>query len=356
MSVSVFEHPFLGALLGDEEIAAQFGAQADIAAMLRFEAALAASEADAGVIPAAAAQAIVAALGAVHITGSELAAAVVRDGVAVPELVRRLRAAVGEPYGALVHKGATSQDVIDTSLFLRLKAVAGLLSARLDALLVAFDGLAEAHGTRVLCGHTRMQRARPVTLAAKIAGWRDPLARHRARLADVGAGLFRVQLGGAVGNRAELGAAAAQVADGVADRLGLARAARSTHAERDGVVVFGQWCALIAGSLGKFGADICLMAQNEQSEVTIAGGGGSSAMPEKNNPVAAEILVTLARFSAATQGGLNQALVHENERSGAAWTLEWMLLPQIVTAAGAATRTALALIAALRFSDRVESA
>lgn len=72
-------------------------------------------------------------------------------------------------------------------------------------------------------------------------------------------------------------------------------------------------------------------------------------MPEKNNPVSAEILITLARFNATLQSGLDQALVHENERSGAAWTLEWMLLPQMVTAAGAATRTALGLIDALRF-------
>ncbi|WP_333473656.1 lyase family protein [Xanthobacter dioxanivorans] len=72
-------------------------------------------------------------------------------------------------------------------------------------------------------------------------------------------------------------------------------------------------------------------------------------MPEKNNPVGAEVLVTLARFSAVLQGGLDQALVHENERSGAAWTLEWMILPQLVVAAGAATRTALALLGALRF-------
>ncbi|MFG1279842.1 3-carboxy-cis,cis-muconate cycloisomerase [Xanthobacter autotrophicus] len=349
MSVSVFAHPFLGALLGDKEVAACFSAEADIAAMLRFEAALAQAEAEAGVIPAAAAEAIVAAISRMRIAPSDLAGAVARDGVVVPELVRLLRAAVGEPHAGLAHKGSTSQDVIDTSLFLRLKAAADILDARLGALMAAFDRLEAEAGTHMLCGHTRMQRARPVSLAHKIAGWRDPLARHRARLPEVATNLFRVQLGGAVGNRAELGAAAQAVADGLADRLGLLRAPRATHAERDGVVAFGHWCTLVCGTLGKFGADICLMAQNEVGEVTIAGGGGSSAMPEKNNPVAAEILVTLARFAAAQQGGLDQALVHENERSGAAWTLEWMILPQLVVAAGAATRTALALVTALRF-------
>ncbi|MFG1279811.1 3-carboxy-cis,cis-muconate cycloisomerase [Xanthobacter autotrophicus] len=349
MSVSVFEHPFLRPLLGDESIAAAFTAEADIAAMLRFEAALAEAEAEAGVIPQEAAAAIAQVARSIAVAPAELAAAVARDGVVIPELVRRLRAAVGEPHAGFVHKGSTSQDVIDTSLFLRLKAASDILLARLDALIGSFDHLTSTAGSRKLTGHTRMQRARPITLAHKVATWREPLARHRARFPAVAEGLFRVQLGGAVGNRAELGEAAGRVADGLAARLGLGAAPRATHAERDAIAAYGHWCALLAGSLGKFGADIALMAQNEVGEVTIAGGGGSSAMPEKNNPVGAEILVTLARFAGTLQGGLDQALVHENERSGAAWTLEWMILPQLVTTVGAATRTAVALIEALRF-------
>ena len=351
MSVSVFEHPFLRALLGDDAVAASFTAAADLAAMLRFEAALAQAEAEAGVIPAPAAEAIARAAEQLVIDPAELAAAVARDGVVIPEFVRRLRAAVGEPYAGFVHKGSTSQDVTDTSLFLRLKAASQILLARLDAVVAGFDRLSAEAGARTLTGRTRMQRARPITLAHKIAGWRDPLVRQKARLPALADDLFRLQLGGAVGNRAELGEAARQVADGVAARLGLGPAPRATHVERDSIAAFGHWCTLVAGSLGKFGADIALMAQNEVGEVSIAGGGGSSAMPEKNNPVGAEILVALARFCAALQGGLDQALVHENERSGAAWTLEWMILPQQVVAAGAATRTALALTDALRFPE-----
>jgi 3-carboxy-cis,cis-muconate cycloisomerase len=76
----------------------------------------------------------------------------------------------------------------------------------------------------------------------------------------------------------------------------------------------------------------------------LAGGGTSSAMAHKQNPVGAEILVTLARFNATLVSGLHHSLVHENERSGAAWTLEWMLLPQMAMAAGAATRIAEGLL------------
>ena len=66
-------------------------------------------------------------------------------------------------------------------------------------------------------------------------------------------------------------------------------------------------------------------------------------MPHKSNPVGAEVLVALARFNAAQAGGLQQAMVHEQERSGAAWTLEWLLLPPMLTATAAALRTALDL-------------
>ncbi len=67
-------------------------------------------------------------------------------------------------------------------------------------------------------------------------------------------------------------------------------------------------------------------------------------MPHKQNPVAAETLVSLARFNAVQMGGLHQAMVHEQERSGAAWMLEWLILPQIVASAGGALNIASILI------------
>ena len=82
-------------------------------------------------------------------------------------------------------------------------------------------------------------------------------------------------------------------------------------------------------------------------EAALAGGGRSSAMPHKQNPVDAEVLVTLARFNAVQIGGLHQALVHEQERSGAAWTLEWMILPAMAEASGTALTTAARLLGRL---------
>ena len=113
----------------------------------------------------------------------------------------------------------------------------------------------------------------------------------------------------------------------------------------------GRELSLITGALGKFGQDVVLSLQNEVGELALQEGGGSSAMPHKQNPVGAEVLVTLARFNATLVSGLHQSLVHENERSGAAWTLEWMILPQMAMAAGAATRTAQDLLGRLSLAE-----
>jgi len=132
MSVSVFDHPVLSGLLGDGQIASFFSIEAELKAMLDFEAALAAAEAEKGVIPEAAAKAIAKAIQSFRPDIERLRHATARDGVVVPELVRQLRAEVGEPHAGHVHFGATSQDVIDTGFALRIDKALGLLQDRID--------------------------------------------------------------------------------------------------------------------------------------------------------------------------------------------------------------------------------
>ena len=102
----------------------------------------------------------------------------------------------------------------------------------------------------------------------------------------------------------------------------------------------GAWLTLVTATLGKLGQDIVLLSQSEVGEVREGGGGGSSTMPQKSNPVAAETLVALARFTAGLVGTVHQAALHELERGGAAWQLESMALPQMAVACGAALRHA----------------
>ncbi|WP_269932762.1 3-carboxy-cis,cis-muconate cycloisomerase [Aminobacter sp. HY435] len=341
MTVSPFDHPFLSGLLGDEQMSRLFSVEAEIDAMFAFEQALAEAEAAEGVIPAEAAEAIVAAVATFLPDIAALRAATARDGVVVPELVRQLRDATNDAHGDKVHFGATSQDVIDTALVLRLKRVVERLDAQLAELATGLASLEARFGSRPLMGRTRMQAAIEITVADRVRAWREPLERHRVRLAAMKPDLLVVQFGGAAGTLDKLGGKGESVRKALADGLGLGDAPQ-WHSQRDRLADLASLLSLITGSLGKFGQDVALMAQ-AGDEISLSGGGGSSAMPHKQNPVAAETLVTLARFNATLLAGMHQALVHEQERSGAAWTLEWLLLPQMAVATASALRQAHAL-------------
>ncbi|MER9639039.1 3-carboxy-cis,cis-muconate cycloisomerase [Mesorhizobium sp. M0239] len=343
MTVSPFDHPLLSALLGDEEAARHFSVEAEIEAMVAFEQALSQAEADNGIIPKDAGAAIVAALGTFRPDTALLRAGVAKDGVMVPELVRQIRAAVGEPHGRKVHFGATSQDVIDTGLMLRLKSVVEHLDLLLTETVIRLASLKERFGGRALTGMTRMQKALPIKVADRVRVWRAPLQRHQERLSEQSRRLLVVQFGGAAGTLEKLDDKGPAVRAALAARLGLGDAPQ-WQSQRDALADFAGLMSLVSGSLGKFGQDIALLAQGG-TEIELSSGGGSSAMPHKKNPVKAEALVALARFNATQLAGMHHALVHEQERSGAAWTLEWLLLPQMVVATAASLRLAAELAA-----------
>jgi 3-carboxy-cis,cis-muconate cycloisomerase len=345
MSFSPFDHPILSGLLGDDEMAALFSAEAELAAMLHFEVALARAQAEAGLIPDAAAVAIAKMLVTFRPDITALRAATAIDGVSVPELLRQLRHEIGEDAAECLHIGATSQDVIDGALMMRLKPALAIIEQRLSALIAGLDDLAARHGSGPLMGHTRMQAALPITAGDRIASWVEPCRRNLARLRAITEAGLPIQLGGPVGNLAELGEAGPRIRALCAAELGLVDA-QQWHSQRDALAEIANTLSLTTGSIGKLGQDVALMAQ--AGTIDLAGGGGSSAMPHKHNPVAAEVLVTLARFNATQLAGMHHALVHEQERSGAVWTLEWMLLPQMVCATAASLRHAAALVGDIR--------
>ena len=339
MTTSPFDHPFLSGLVGDIEIAAYFSAEADIRAMLSFEAALARAEAAHGIIPAQAARTIGEVCAGFTADVQSLKVATARDGVVIPDLVKQLRKAVGGEAAQHVHFGATSQDAIDTSLMLRLKSITFLFGGRLHTVVSGMAALERQFGTNRLMGHTRMQAAIPITAADRIAAWRTPLEIYHDRLTEQ---TFPVQFGGAAGTLEKLGAEASAVRASLAQELGLTDEPQ-WQSRRSRIADLANLYSLLSGSLGKFGQDVALLAE-AGGEIELAGGGTSSAMAHKQNPVAAETLVALARFNATQLSAIYHSLVHEQERSGAAWTLEWLVLPQMVMATAASLRLAAELI------------
>lgn len=331
---------WLAGMAGEEEIAERLGEPRQIADMLTVELAYTRAAGAAGKVPQDMAARAAEALAAVNIDSASLAKAAAKDGVPVPGLVRQIRAQLDEALHPAIHAGMTSQDVTDNAMSLALRDILEILERRLHALETALAGLSERFGDREMMGRTRMQAALGVTVAHRVAQWTSPISGHLARLEQVRSRLLKLQLGGPVGTRASLGERAGDIATAMAGELGLQPADAAWHTDRSGLADLAGWLSGVSGTLGKMGQDLCLMSQQGVDAVQLSGGGSSSAMAHKVNPVRAELLVALARFNAVQLSGMHLALEHEQERSGTSWTLEWLVLPQMLVATGGGLRLA----------------
>lgn len=331
---------WLQALAGDAFVARRLGEAAQLADMLRIEAVYARAAGRVGKVPLEMGAAAAEAIATVSIDRDALAVRAAVDGMPVPGLVAQIKGQVDDGVHPAVHIGLTSQDVMDTALILALRDILDDFDGRMSKLHAALEHLDQRFGTRPLMARTRMQAALPVTAGHRIAGWRAPLEPLVERMEQMRPRLLRLQLGGPVGTRESFDGYGDAIAAEMAADLGLPAPAHSWHTDRTSLAELAGWCGAVTGGLGKIGSDICLMAQQGVDEIRQDGGGASSAMAHKSNPVQAEVLVALARESAGLQATMQHALIHEQERSGAAWTLEWLILPRVLEGCGAALETA----------------
>ncbi len=328
-------------LFSEPQLASIFSDDHFLRAMLAVEGALARVEGRLGMIPPEAADTIaeIATSGSLKIDMKQLRAGVEKDGFPVIELVRQLRQAVGEAAAGHVHFGATTQDIIDTALILQIRSALEIVEDQLRRLIANLAGLAERHRNTLMAGRTHSQQAAPITFGLKVAGWLAPLLRDQARLQELKPRLLVVQLGGAAGTLAALGDRGLAVQTGMAETLGLGTPVMPWHTQRDSLAELAGWLSLVSGSLAKMAQDILLLAQSDVGVVRESddpGRGGSSAMPQKSNPITSELIVAAARANAGHLSAMHQALINEHERGTHAWQLEWLTLPQMfgLTAAG----------------------
>lgn len=327
-------------LFSDVEISSAFGTQRTFDHFLAFEIGLTTGLGASGVVAVELAQAAISRMYGFAPDLAAIEAAVQVDGLPAPEYVRQLKCHIGPDLTPAVHVGGTSQDLIDTATVLTLKDVNVVLAARLDNLVAAVERLMIAHGSKSIMGRTRMQAAWPISVAHRLNSWLTPLKHHRHTLDLLRPNLEVLQFGGATGDRRTNKEQSEMIGAVMAEKLGLTDPGHAWHNDRTRFADYAGWLSIVTGSLGKIGQDICLMAQQGIGEVEQSGGGSSSAMAHKQNPVGAELLVTLATFNAGQVSLMHNALVHEQERSGAAWTLEWMVLPAIVCSTGKALAVA----------------
>jgi len=349
MATSPFDSALYRELLHDDEVGQLFSDGAEVNAMIRVEAALARVQGTLEVIPTASARHIERALADVHLDPASLAAGTRDAGIPVPALVSALRDAMQAPqHSQYLHWGATTQDIMDTALVLRLRDVCKIVEARLKLLLAALADLADMYAELPLAARTRRQPATPTSFGAVVAAWGAPLLSQLEVLAQLEPRLLKVSLAGAAGNSSALGEKAAEQRAALAVELEIADSELPWHSDRSALAEFASLLTRVNGALAKLGEDCMFGALAEVGELILATGGGSSTMPQKQNPVQAETLVSLFQLAAALDGVMTQALLHRQQRDGAAWMLEWHALPQICMACGRGLQLSISMVTQLQ--------
>ena len=374
-------------VLAAGDVRAAVGDAAWVRAMLDAEAALARAAARCGIASAADAEAITAACARLEVDPAELGAEAAGTGNPVVPLLKRLRAAVPEAAAPLVHRGATSQDIVDTAAMLVARRALVPLLADLSAAAGLAAGLADRHRGTVVAGRTLLQQALPTTFGLIAAGWLAGLDSARRRLAEVGEHRLAAQLGGAAGTLAAYqpagtapthqpasaaptpqpagtpsthqpagtpatpqpgGAASAHRPAEGADvglrllaafsaEVGLAEPDLPWHTERTRIADLAGALGAAAGAVAKVARDLTLFAQTEVGEVAEGGdGGGSSTLPHKHNPIAAISAAAAATQAPGLVATLLTAMAHEHQRAAGNWHAEWQPLRALLTSTGSA--------------------
>jgi 3-carboxy-cis,cis-muconate cycloisomerase len=329
-----------------------------LAAMARFEGALAKASVGAGLVPADAAETIARVAAGATFDAAAIARAARRSATLTIPFVKSLTeqvAAVAAEAARYVHLGATSQDVVDTAVALCL----GPASARVLALSRrvgdAAAALARRHARTPTVARTLLQPAIPVPFGWKAAVWLSGVSRAHAAFAAAAAGARTLQFGGAGGTLSSFGAHGDAIAGAMAAELGLARAPITWHSQRDGFARLGAESAVLAGAAGKIARDVSLLMQPEVGELAEpsgAGRGGSSAMPHKRNPVGCVAALEAAQRAPHLAATLLAQLAPEHERGLGHWQGQWFTLRELLCSTASALAALAEVLDGLEVDER----
>jgi len=298
MPASAYDSFYFRDRYGSPAMRAIWDDRAMVQRWLDVEAALAATQAELGLVPRAAAREIAR---RARVDLIDLAA-MKRDFDTtwnpVMPLVDALRRVVKPSAARWVHWGATSKNIIDTALALQIKATYAVVERELEAVAAQLARLARRHRDTVMAGRTHGQHALPVTFGFKAAVWLDEVMRQRERLDLSRARVLVGEFGGAVGTLAALGRRGLAVQDRLMARLGLAVPTIPAKTAGDRFAEFFLVLAMISATLGKIAQNIYNLQVTDVDEAVefMEGKVGSSAMPHKLNPVASGSVVLLGRL------------------------------------------------------------
>ena len=332
MTASMIDSQVFRHIFSTEAMRLVFSDEARVQYYLDIEAALAKVQGRMGIIPAEAAEEIIAHCHAEQFDMQKLKTATERIGYPVLPVVQQLVGLCRDGLGEWCHWGATTQDITDTATVMQIRAALDLIEADLKAISAALAGLAKKYRDTPMAGRSNLQQATPITFGYKCAVLLAGFQRHLERLREMRPRVLVGEFSGATGTLASLGTEGLAVQEALMVELGLGQPEIAWHTMRDRIAEAGCFLGLVTGTLGKISMDVKLMMQTEVEEVYEPfheGRGSSSTMPQKRNPIASNYIHACISMVRQHVAALLDAMVEDHERSTGPWEIEWIAVPEI---------------------------
>ncbi|KAB7658695.1 adenylosuccinate lyase family protein [Plesiomonas shigelloides] len=319
-----------------------------IQSWLTFETSIAKVQATLGLIPQQAVIAIEQVCSLQNIDWARLSRDTQVVGMAIKPLIDQLSEQGGETVKKYLHWGCTTQDLLDTSLAMRLKQTLIIVRTQLVALGEQLRDMAFVHKRTVMVARTNAMDALPTTWGLHVSGYLQEISRHIIRLDDMYPRVIKGMYGGAVGNLSSIGTVGLEVRKQLFLELGLTEPKGLGNASLDSIAEVIQFFALIHGTLARMANDIETMGRASIAEVREGeAGGGSSTMPHKANPRAANMIQTLSRMGWMYASAAPNLMDQHDVRSASMRVLNWSIVPEASLAVSTALERAERLFANL---------
>jgi len=338
MSSHITESRIHGGAYSSPEFATIFSDTHQVQNWLDVERALAATQAEMGIIPHEAAREI-ARVAKVEMYDLEaLGRQSLATGHILVPVIRAMEQSCTGGWGEYVHYGVTTQDILDTGLILQIQEAWGHVLGRLRSIRHYLLVLALRYQHTPMVARTHGQQAQPTTFGYKVAVWIDEIDRHLQRFNEAHARVMVGNLTGAVGTLASFGAQGLELQQRTLARLGLGAPLTSWHCARDRVLEAAGLLLQVSVTLGRVANEIYHLQRSEIDEVregSRPGQVGSSTMPHKQNPSTVDLISALSRLVRAQMVALTDAAFQLHERDGTTWSIEWAALPELFIYSGA---------------------
>jgi 3-carboxy-cis,cis-muconate cycloisomerase len=318
-------------LFSTQRMRAIWSDDAGIAAWLRVEQAIAAAQADLGLIDSGTAQ-ILLKITPDRIDRARLAEDALLVGRPIVGLVNQLRELVGPEAAVHIHRGVTTFDLMDSAMALHARDSLIEVDEGIGAILSRIEMLNESYGNLEMMGRSNHQHAVPMRFGTKLTSWSEELKRRRTALTQAAEAGIMVQFGGPVGELADWPVeTATTLRANLAARLGLGAPTSHWQNARDGLAQIVLAAGLLGATLSRIGRNVNLLSGTETGELREehrAGQGASSAMAHKRNQRASEFTEGLGRSARQSSERIGETMLHDHERSGGALIAEWPVMPE----------------------------